>query len=198
MTNVRATAPFAPDNSSRVYGFWLFMMSDGLVFALLFAVYATLLHATDGSPGGKEVLELKSALIETLVLLVSSFTVGMAVLNLQFRPERRLYLVSWLSLTLVLGLTFLTLEISDFVGMVHQGATAQRSAYLSAFYALVATHGLHVAAGCLWLTVMLLQIKRFGLDETVRFRLGVLALFWHFLDVIWVAIYAVVYLQAAV
>ena len=187
----------ALDTAPRVYGFWLFMMSDGLVFALLFAVYTTLLHATDGGPGGKEVLELKSALIETLVLLVSSFTIGMAVLNLQFRPERRLYLVGWLLLTLVLGLAFLTLEISDFAAMVHQGATAQRSAYLSAFYALVATHGLHVATGCLWLTVMLVQIKQIGLDTTVRFRLGVLALFWHFLDVIWVAIYAVVYLQAA-
>lgn len=190
-------APPASDQSQpRVFGFWLFLMSDGLVFALLFAVYATLLHATDGGPGGKQVLELKSAFLETLLLLASSFTIGMVVLNLRYRPGQRRYLVGWLLLTLALGLAFLTMELGDFAEMVERGANAQRSAYLSAFYVLVATHGLHVATGCLWLGVMLVQLKRFGLDATVRQRLGVLALFWHFLDVIWVAIYAVVYLQA--
>jgi len=193
-----ATAQFSAeqDSPSRVFGFWLFMMSDALVFGLLFAVYATMLHATDGGPGGKQVLELQSGLVETLVLLCSSFTIGMVTLNLQYRPRPRRYLVGWLLLTLMLGMTFLKLELSDFATMIGHGATAQRSGYLSALYTLVATHGLHVAAGCLWLTVMLVQIKLFGLDATVRFRLTVLALFWHFLDVVWVAIYAVVYLQA--
>ncbi|WP_447649954.1 cytochrome c oxidase subunit 3 [Pseudomonas abietaniphila] len=186
------------EEQPRLLGFWVFLMSDALIFALLFAVYATMIHATDGGPTGKQLFDLKASLIETLLLLVSSFTFGMASLNLVYRPQRLRLLIGWLGVTLALGLAFLAMELNDFRLLIAQGASAQRSGFLSAFYALVSTHGLHVTAGCLWLLLMLVQLKVFGLDARVRLRLKCLALFWHFLDVIWVAIYGIVYLQGLI
>lgn len=186
------------EEQPRLLGFWVFLMSDALIFALLFAVYATMIHATDGGPTGKQLFDLKASLIETLLLLVSSFTFGMASLNVMYRPQRLRLLVGWLGVTLALGLAFLTMELNDFRLLIAQGASAQRSGFLSAFYALVSTHGLHVTAGCVWLLLMLVQLKVFGLDARVRLRLKCLALFWHFLDVIWVAIYGIVYLQGLI
>jgi cytochrome o ubiquinol oxidase subunit 3 len=199
-------APMNPDHvidkqreeQPRLLGFWVFLMSDALIFALLFAVYATMIHATDGGPTGKQLFDLKASLIETLLLLVSSFTFGMASLNVMYRPQRLRLLVGWLGVTLALGLAFLAMELNDFRLLIAQGASAQRSGFLSAFYALVSTHGLHVTAGCVWLLLMLVQLKVFGLDARVRLRLKCLALFWHFLDVIWVAIYGIVYLQGLI
>jgi cytochrome o ubiquinol oxidase subunit 3 len=186
------------EEQPRLLGFWVFLMSDALIFALLFAVYATMIHATDGGPTGKQLFDLKASLIETLLLLVSSFTFGMASLNVMYRPQRLRLLVGWLGVTLALGLAFLAMELNDFRLLIAQGASAQRSGFLSAFYALVSTHGLHVTAGCVWLLLMLVQLKVFGLDARVRLRLKCLALFWHFLDVIWVAIYGIVYLQGLI
>jgi cytochrome o ubiquinol oxidase subunit 3 len=186
------------EEQPRLLGFWVFLMSDALIFALLFAVYATMIHATDGGPTGKQLFDLKASLIETLLLLVSSFTFGMASLNVMYRSQRLRLLVGWLGVTLALGLAFLAMELNDFRLLTAQGASAQRSGFLSAFYALVSTHGLHVTAGCLWLLLMLVQLKVFGLDARVRLRLKCLALFWHFLDVIWVAIYGIVYLQGLI
>jgi cytochrome o ubiquinol oxidase subunit 3 len=186
------------EEQPRLLGFWVFLMSDALIFALLFAVYATMIHATDGGPTGKQLFDLKASLIETLLLLVSSFTFGMAALNVMYRPQRLRLLVGWLGVTLALGLAFLAMELNDLRLLIAQGASAQRSGFLSAFYALVSTHGLHVTAGCVWLLLMLVQLKVFGLDARVRLRLKCLALFWHFLDVIWVAIYGIVYLQGLI
>ena len=186
------------EEQPRLLGFWVFLMSDALIFALLFAVYATMIHATDGGPTGKQLFDLKASLIETLLLLVSSFTFAMASLNVMYRPQRLRLLVGWLGVTLALGLAFLAMELNDFRLLIAQGASAQRSGFLSAFYALVSTHGLHVTAGCVWLLLMLVQLKVFGLDARVRLRLKCLALFWHFLDVIWVAIYGIVYLQGLI
>jgi cytochrome o ubiquinol oxidase subunit 3 len=183
------------ETQTRLFGFWIFLMSDALIFALLFAVYATLLHATDGGPAGKDLFDIKSTLLQTALLLLSSFTFAMVSLNLEHRPQQPRYLVTWLAATLALGLAFIALELNDLHTLIAQGATPQRSGFLSAFYALVSTHGLHVAAGCAWLVLLLIQVKVFGLDPMVKRRLQCLALFWHFLDVIWVAIYAVVYLQ---
>jgi len=183
------------ETQTRLFGFWIFLMSDALIFALLFAIYATMLHATDGGPAGKDLFDIKSTLLQTAVLLLSSFTFAMVSLNLEYRPQRLRYLVAWLAASLALGLAFIALELNDFHTLMAQGATAQRSGFLSAFYALVSTHGLHVAAGCAWLVLLLIQVKVFGLGPVVKRRLQCLALFWHFLDVIWVAIYAVVYLQ---
>jgi cytochrome o ubiquinol oxidase subunit 3 len=179
---------------SRQFGFWMFLMSDALTFALLLAVYATMAHATDAGPGSHEVVNLESSLIQTLILLASSFTMAMASLNQQYRPEHLRLQFLWLALTLLLGLLFLGMEIHDFAAQIDEGAVPQRSGYLSAFYVLVGTHGLHVLAGCVWMGVLLLQLKVFGLDSTVKFRLGCLSLYWHFLDVIWVALYTIVYL----
>jgi cytochrome o ubiquinol oxidase subunit 3 len=183
------------ETQTRLFGFWIFLMSDALIFALLFAIYATMLHATDGGPAGKDLFDIKSTLLQTAVLLLSSFTFAMVSLNLEYRPQRLRYLVAWLAASLALGLAFIALELNDFHTLMAQGATPQRSGFLTAFYALVSTHGLHVAAGCAWLVLLSIQVKVFGLDPVVKRRLQCLALFWHFLDVIWVAIYAVVYLQ---
>lgn len=180
--------------NARQFGFWMFLMSDALIFALLLVLYATMAHATDGGPGSHDVLGLKSSLVQTLLLLLSSFTMAMASLNQQQRPERLGLQFFWLPVTLLLGLLFLGMEVHDFADLIDRGAVPQRSGYLSALYVLVATHGLHVLAGCLWMGVLLVQLRVFGLDSTVRFRLGCLSLYWHFLDVIWVALYTVVYL----
>ncbi|KIZ50275.1 cytochrome (ubi)quinol oxidase subunit III [Pseudomonas sp. HR1] len=178
-----------------LFGFWIFLMSDALVFALLFAIYATLQHATAGGPVARDVFEIGSVTLQTLVLLASSFTYGLASLAMKYHEGRLRPLVTWLLVTLALGLVFLGLEVHDFLGMADKGALPQRSAFLSAFFALVGMHGVHVASGCLWLVVMLVQLRVFGLDTPVKTRLMRLGLFWHFLDIVWVAILSVVYLQ---
>jgi len=143
----------------------------------------------------RDVFEIGSVTVQTLVLLASSFTYGLASLAMKYHEGRLRPLVTWLLVTLVLGLVFLGLEVHDFLGMADQGALPQRSAFLSAFFALVGMHGVHVASGCLWLVVMLVQLRVFGLDTPVKTRLMRLGLFWHFLDIVWVAILSVVYLQ---
>jgi len=176
-----------------LFGFWVFLMSDLVLFALLFATYASMLGATDGGPGPRDVFEVSSAALETGVLLLSSLTMGMASIAMKYKePPHRLY--GWLAATLVLGLVFLGLEARDFIKMASEGATPQRSGWLSAFYALVSTHGLHVAAGCVWLALSIVQLAVFGLRSEVKLRIMRLALFWHLLDVVWIFIFSVVYL----
>ncbi|MBB3936563.1 cytochrome c oxidase subunit 3 [Aureimonas phyllosphaerae] len=176
-----------------LFGFWVFLMSDLVLFALLFATYASMLGATDGGPGPRDVFELSSAALETGVLLLSSLTMGMASIAMKYEEApSRLYV--WLAVTLVLGLVFLGLEVRDFVKMASDGATPQRSGWLSSFYALVSTHGLHVAAGCVWLILSIIQLAVFGLRSEVKLRIMRLSLFWHLLDVVWIFIFSVVYL----
>lgn len=176
-----------------LFGFWVFLMSDLVLFALLFATYASMLGATDGGPGPGDVFELSSAALETGVLLLSSLTMGMASIAMKYEePLSRLY--GWLAATLLLGIVFLGLEAHEFVKMASEGATPQRSGWLSAFYALVSTHGLHVAAGCVWLVLSIVQIAVFGPRPEVKLRIMRLALFWHLLDVVWIFIFSVVYL----
>ena len=176
-----------------VFGFWVFLMSDAVLFALLFAVYETMTAGTAGGPGAAQLFHLKSTLIETLILLTSSFTFGMASLLMKHKRQ-----VGWLQImllvTLTLGLAFLAMEISDFTKMVQQGAVPQTSGFLSAFYVLVSTHFLHVLSGCIWILVMVIQLSVFGLDETVKTRLLRLGIFWHFLDIVWIFIFTFVYL----
>ena len=176
-----------------VFGFWVFLMSDLVLFSLLFATYATMLGATDGGPGPKDVFEIGGAALETGVLLVSSLTFGMASIAMKYdrKPGR---LIFWLVVTLALGLLFLGLEVRDFATMASQGAVPSRSGWLSAFYALVSTHGLHVASGCVWIAVMIAQVLVFGLRQEVKLRIIRLGLFWHLLDVVWIGIFSVVYL----
>lgn len=182
---------------SDVFGFWVFLMSDAVAFALLFALYGTMVGATAGGPGSADEFKLGSAFVETLILLTSSFTFGMASIALK-RDHTAKRMVLWLLATLALGIAFLVMEVNDFATMVSHGATPDRSAFLSGFFVLVGMHGFHVTVGVVWILVMLLQVASMGRDEKVRINLIRLSLFWHFLDVIWIAIFSVVYLQGLI
>jgi cytochrome o ubiquinol oxidase subunit 3 len=185
------------DVESDVFGFWIFLMSDAVLFALLFAIYGTMLGATAGAPGPAQVFKIGSAFIETLLLLTSSFTFGMASIALkQDVGTRRLAL--WLIVTLALGLGFLAMEAHDVAGMAADHATPDRSGFLSAFFGLVGMHGLHVTIGAVWTVVMLVQLAAFGRDRRVKVNLIRLSLFWHFVDVVWIVIFSVVYLQGLI
>lgn len=174
-------------------GFWIYIMSDVILFASLFAVYAVLNNSFAGGLTPKDLFDLKFVLVETALLLFSSFTFGMAMLGAQRKNMKNT--VFWLIITFLLGAGFLVMEIYEFYHFSHEGATPQSSAYWSAFYALVGTHGLHVLGGLIWMLVLFVHFKRDGLDETNSVRLACLSLFWHFLDVIWICVFSVVYLM---
>jgi cytochrome o ubiquinol oxidase subunit 3 len=179
---------------SAVFGFWVFLMSDAVIFALLFAVYGTMLTSTAGAPAPASQFKIGSAFLETLALLTSSFTFGMVSLCLKVNAKPR-WVAFWLAVTFVFGSCFLGLEIHDFVGMFAAGATPQRSGALSSFFVLVGTHGFHVSIGLAWILLMATQMAVHGIDERVKINLIRLGLFWHFLDVVWVCIFSVVYLR---
>ncbi len=182
------------DAAERVmFGFWVFLMSDAILFGMVFATYVTSLEATAGGPGPRDLYDIRSIFIETLLLLASSFTFGMASLALKYRHSTA-KLVGWLALTLLLGVAFLGLELHDFSGMLAKGGVPSRSGFLSAFFDLVPLHGLHVTAGCVWLIALFGQIARYGVDTQTKLGVMRLALFWHFLDIVWIAIFSVVYL----
>ena len=176
----------------RAFGFWLYLMSDAMIFALLFATYVVMISGTAGGPTGRELFSLPRAFAETMLLLVSSTTFGFA--SLASRAKQRGAAVAWLLVTLVLGLGFVSLEIQEFTGMIAAGAGPDRSGFLSAFFVLVGTHGLHVSFGMLCIVVMIGQIVIKGLTEPVSSRLFRVGLFWHFLDIVWIGIFSVVYL----
>ena len=184
----------ADDKAEGVlFGFWVFLMSDLIIFGLMFATYVTMLRAMAGGPGPKELFSLGSAFAQTMILLASSFTFGMASLAMKYGVNRtRLYI--WMAVTFALGVAFLALELHDFAGMILRGAGPSRSGYLSAFFGLVPLHGLHVFAGLVWLAVMAVQLNVFGPVWQVKTRIVRLGLFWHFLDIIWVGIFSIVYL----
>lgn len=179
-------------NETTIFGFWVFLMSDLIFFGLMFAIYITTIGATAGGPGPHELFDFTSLAIQTVLLLTSSLTVGFASLVLKFNPKSG-KLMMWLGITLLLGLGFLFFEIRDFIEIAAKGGVPSRSGYLSAFYGLVLLHGLHVAMGCLWLVVIMIQIRVFGLINVVTTRLIRFALFWHFLDLIWIGIFSVVF-----
>ncbi|EQB12697.1 cytochrome c oxidase subunit 3 [Sphingobium lactosutens] len=176
-----------------IFGFWIFLMSDAVIFALLFATYGVMLPATAGGPTPASVYKIWPTFIETLLLLTSSLTYGMASVAMKY-GSRRGDVHRWLAATLALGLIFLAFEWHDFAEMFAQGAYPTRSGFLSAFFGLVPLHGLHVVAGICWIVVMMAQIRFFGLDARVKINLLRLGLFWHFLDLIWVAIFSTIYL----
>ncbi len=175
------------------YGFWIFLLSDIVMFSALFAAYAVLLRATAGGPTGAQLFSQISVAIETACLLASSYTCGLMSLAISSRQRAATY--SFGLVTFVLGAAFVALELHEFAGMIGQGATPQRSAFLSAFFALVGCHGLHVAAGLIWLAVMMAQVAVKGFAAAVERRLRCFALFWHALDIIWVGLFTVVYLM---
>ena len=176
-----------------VFGFWVFLMSDLIIFALMFANYVTQLPGTAGGPGPKDLFTLGSAFTQTMVLLASSVTFGMASLTLKYEHGKAAIL-GWLAVTLALGCVFLALELRDFADMFSKGAYPSRSGFLSGFFGLVPLHGLHVTSGIIWGLVLMVQIVTLGLTTPVKTRLLRLGLFWHFLDIIWIGIFSVVYL----
>ncbi len=182
---------------SDVFGFWVFLMSDAVLFALLFAVYGTMQGATAGGPSPAHEFKIGSAFAETMLLLTSSFTFGKASLALK-RDKRARYLVIWLLVTLALALAFLAMEFHDFSTMIAHGATPARNGALSSFFVLVGVHGLHVSIGSFWIVVALLQMALVGRDQQLKINLIRLGLFWHFLDIVWIVIFSVVYLQGLI
>ena len=180
-----------------MFGFWVFLMSDAVLFALLFATYGVMLPATVGGPTPASEYKILPAFLETLALLTSSFTFGMASVAMKHGASRR-QLLGWMGVTLLLGLAFLGMELHDFVTMFGDGAYPTRSGYLSSFFALVPLHGLHVFFGSIWIIVMMVQVVTFGLDARVKINILRLGLFWHFLDIVWIAIFSVVYLQGLI
>jgi len=177
------------------YGFWIFLLSDIIMFSGLFAAYAVLSGETAGGPTGRELFNLHHVFIETMCLLVSSYTCGLGALAAE-RQQRDRYLV-FAALTFLLGAAFLYIEITEFAGMVSTGAGPSRSAFLSAFFALVGMHGAHVTMGLIWLTYMVAQVVAKGLRPNVLRRLLCWSLFWHALDIIWIGVLTMVYLMGA-
>jgi cytochrome o ubiquinol oxidase subunit 3 len=183
----------APKRIVVTYGFWIFLLSDIIMFAALFASYAVLVRSTAGGPTGAQLFNQTAVAIETACLLVSSYTCGLMSLAVNSRRYLRTYLGALI--TFALGATFLSLEFREFSSMIAIGATPERSAFLSAFFTLVGCHGLHVALGLIWLIVMMVQVAVFGFAARVQHRLLCFSLFWHALDIVWVGVLTVVYLM---
>ncbi len=181
-----------PEGHSTMLGFWIYLMSDCLIFAILFACYAVLGGNFAAGPGPKDLFDLPLVALNTAMLLFSSITYGFAMLAVQ--RERRDLTLFWLAITGLFGAAFLGIEFYEFHHLIHLGATPQRSAFLSAFFTLVGTHGLHVTFGLIWLVTLMVQLGRKGLIQANKRRLMCLSLFWHFLDVIWIGVFTFVYL----
>jgi cytochrome o ubiquinol oxidase subunit 3 len=182
----------APTRTVVAYGFWIFLLSDIIMFSGLFAAYAVLWQHTAGGPTGRELFNLRNVFIETACLLLSSYACGLAALSAEHRLIGRFFLLE--AITFVLGAAFLFIEISEFAGMVAKGAGPSRSAFLSAFFTLVGMHGAHVTSGLLWLIYMMAQVAAKGFRPRVLQRLLCFSLFWHALDIIWVGVFTMVYL----
>ena len=177
------------------YGFWIFLLSDIIMFSAFFAAYAVLSKNTAGGPSGREIFDLRNVAVETACLLASSFTCGMAAVATGARNKPMFYLM--MSLTFVLGAAFLGLELKEFAGLIQAGNGPSRSAFLSTFFALVGCHGGHVTVGLLWLLTMMAQVFAKGFRPEILRRILCFSLFWHALDIIWVALFTVVYLLGA-
>lgn len=183
-----------PQSSERtLYGFWLYLMTDIVLFASLFATFLVLRSGTFGGPSASELFSLPYVLLQTLVLLASSFTAGLGLLA-AYRGEKN-QVLNWFGLTFLLGLSFLGLELYEFSQLVQEGHSWTASGYLSAFFTLVGTHGLHITAGLLWMLTLMVRVARKGLGVATIRQLTLLSLFWHFLDIIWIFIFTIVYLM---
>jgi cytochrome o ubiquinol oxidase subunit III len=183
----------APKRIVVAFGFWVFLLSDIIMFSVLFAAYAVLVRATAGGPSGAQLFNQVNVAVQTACLLISSYTCGMMSLAVSGRQRFNTYIFALV--TFVLGAAFLYLEIHEFASMIARGAAPQRSAFLSAFFTVVGCHGLHVTAGLIWLAVMMAQVAFKGFRPSVDRRLLCFALFWHALDIIWVWLFTAVYLM---
>lgn len=194
-----ATAPQFYDDGSHhpqqgtLLGFWIYLMSDLLIFGALFATFAVLGRSYAAGPSGADLFDLKLVAINTAMLLFSSITYGFALIGAQ-QGSKKLVL-SWLAVTGLFGLAFVSIELYEFAHLIHEGANWQRSAFLSSFFTLVGTHGLHVTFGLIWMFVLVAQITKKGLIPENRRRMSCLSMFWHFLDVVWIGVFTFVYLM---
>jgi cytochrome o ubiquinol oxidase subunit 3 len=184
----------AEANDRALFGFWVYLMTDLLMFAVLFAVYSVLHRNTIGGEPGHELFSLPLALSETLLLLTSSFTVGIAMIAA--RRGDKTQTLMWFGITFALGLVFLGLELWEFATLIGEGQTMQLNAFLSSFYVLLGTHGLHITFGLLWMGVTMVYIMKRGLNSNMVRKLTMLSLFWHFLDIVWIFIFTIVYMGA--
>jgi cytochrome o ubiquinol oxidase subunit 3 len=182
-------------DAKTVFGFWVYLMTDCVLFASLFATFAVLRNNTFGGPAGNELFSLPFVLTETLVLLTSSYTAGLAMLAARRRDRNQVLL--FFGITFLLGLFFLTMELTEFHKLYLEGNSWHRSGFLSAFFTLVGTHGLHITSGLIWMAVMMTKVAGKGLTNVNLKRLTMLSLFWHFLDIIWIFIFTIVYLFGA-
>ena len=183
-------------NDRVMFGFWVYLMTDLLMFAVLFAVYAVLRGGTMGGPAGRDIFTLPLVLAETLILLTSSFTCGLGMIAARTNHKRQV--LGWFGLTFILGLIFLSLELYEFAELIHEGHTIGTNAFFSSFFTLVGTHGLHIISGLLWMGVTLAYVYKRGLTPHLLRKLTLLSLFWHFLDIVWIFIFTFLYLGAFV
>lgn len=195
--SLTAPAPSRPhhDDDKTLFGFWIYLMSDLVLFAGVFATYAVLHANTAGGPSGRDLFELDYVLVETFLLLISSVTFGFAVLSLKLNWRR--WLLVWLGITFLFGAGFVFMEVKEFHHLISIGAGPDRSAFLSSFFTLVGTHGLHVSCGLIWMAVLVAQILWRGIGGTTMRRMLCLSLFWHFLDIVWICLFSEVYLLGA-
>lgn len=186
----------AEANDRVMFGFWVYLMTDLLMFAVLFAVYAVLHGKTLGGESGRGLFSMPLALTETILLLTSSFTCGIGLIAA--RRGKKAQTLLWFGITFALGLAFLSLELKEFAELIHEGYTLKSNAFLSSFFILVGTHGLHIISGLLWLAITLFFVIKRGLNPHLVRKLTLLSLFWHFLDIVWIFIFTIVYLKAFV
>ena len=186
-------ADIANQKDTTQLGFWIYLMTDCVLFASLFATYVVLRNSTNGEPGGAELFQPPYILVETIILLVSSLTAGLGLLAYRRREKRQVLLL--FGATIALGLAFLALEINEFRHLISDGHSWESSAFLSAFFTLVGTHGLHITAGLIWISVLLWRFLKQGFNDVSLQRFSLFALFWHFLDIIWIFIFSIVYLM---
>ena len=191
--DTRLPDPHQDAFSKNVLGFWVYLMTDCLLFATLFITYAVLKHNTFGGPSSNDLFDLKTAFSETMILLFSSVSCGFALLSSLKNNKKRVLI--WLIVTFCLGATFIGFELNEFGHFISEGNTWKKSAFLSSFFALVGTHGLHVSCGLIWLAVMILQVIWQGINNDTFRRLIIFGLFWHFLDLVWIFIFTFVYLM---
>ncbi len=180
-----------PQNGTLL-GFWIYLLSDLMIFGSLFATFGVFANSYAGGPTGAELFDLRLIAANTAILLLSSITYGFAMIAMTRRDARKV--IGWLAVTGLLGLAFLAIELYEFQHLIHLDAGPQRSAFLSAFFALVSTHGLHVLFGVVWLVVLCIQVHKWGLNRTTTRRIACLSLFWHFLDLVWIGVFTFVYL----
>lgn len=200
--DIARAMPLTPAQEKReadnktVFGFWLYLMTDCVLFGSLFATFVVLRNNTFGGPGGQTLFSLNFVLAETLILLTSSFSCGLGILSARSGQKNRVLFL--FVVTFLLGLAFVGLELHEFSRLYNDGDSWRRSGFLSAFFTLVGTHGLHISTGLLWMGTMLVRVKKNGLSRLNVRQLTMLSLFWHFLDIVWIFIFTVVYLMGLV